>query len=194
MRIFNRIVMVLIFLALIALGVFMVLYSFNLFGFALSNLLNNNVLGLQTFQSGMQDFATSVQNGSLTPLAVAIMVAVAVVGLILLILEFKPPRPKKVRMQQGTYITRDAVEEEVLSATDDTPHILGSTARVKARRSPGANVRVQANVRRGEDVRATRSELQQRIQQRLAQKGVPLSKLKLKLNETDPRQTQARVR
>lgn len=194
MRIFNRIVVCLILLALIALGVFMVLYSFNLFGFKLSNLLNNNVLGLQTIQNGLKNFANNVQNGSLVPLAIAIMVVVAVVGLILLILEFKPPRPKKVRMQRGTYITRDAVEDEVLSATDDTPHILGSTARVKARRSPGASVKVQANVRRGEDVRATRSDLQERIQQRLAQKGVPVSKLKVKLHESDPRQTQTRVR
>ena len=193
MRIFNRIVMVLIFLALIALGVLMILYGFNLFGFKISNLLNN-VVNLQAITSGLKNFVGNVQNGNLTPLAIAIMVAVAVVGLILLILEFKPPRPKKVRMQRGTYITRGAVENEVLSATDDTPHILGSTARVKARRSPGASVKVQANVRRGEDVRATRSELRERIQQRLSQKGVPLSKLKVKLNETDPRQTQTRVR
>lgn len=193
MRIFNRIVMVLIFLALTALGVFMVLYSFGLFGFSLANLFSN-VVSPRNFSSGMQDFADSIQNGSMTPLEVAIMVAVAVVGLILLILEFKPPRPKKVRMQRGTYITRDAVENEVLSAAEGAPHILGSTARVKARRSPGARVKVLANVRRGEDVRAARSALRERIQQRLAQKGVPLSKLKVKLNETDPRQTQTRVR
>ena len=194
MRIFNRIVMVIIFLALLALGVFMVLYSFNLFGFKLSNLLNNNVLGLQTAQSGLQNFVNNVQNANLTPLAIAIMVVVAVVGLILLILEFKPPRPKKVRMQQGTYITRDAVEDEVLSATNETPHILDSRANVKARRSPGASVKLQANVRRGEDVGAVRSDLRERIQQRLSQRGVPVSKLKVKLHETDPRQTQSRVR
>lgn len=186
--------MVIIFLALLALGVFMVLYSFNLFGFKLSNLLNNNVLGLQTVQNSLKNFVNNVQNANLTPLAIAIMVAVAVVGLILLILEFKPPQPKKVRMQQGTYITRDAVEDEVLSATNETPHILDSSARVKARRSPGASVNLQANVRRGEDVGAVRSDLRERIQQRLSQRGVPVSKLKVKLHETDPRQTQSRVR
>ena len=52
---------------------------------------------------------------------------------------------------------------------------------------------LRADVRRGEDTNALKSELRERVQQHLAKTGVPLGKLKLKLVEADPRETKTRV-
>lgn len=189
MRIFNRIVVVLLLVGLIVLGAYTVVYSFELFGYSLSDL--STVLNGLT--SGIEGFVGDVENGSLPILTIALLVVIALLSFILLILEFKPPRPRRVRMQRGTYVTREVVRNEVKSAADETPNVLGSSTTVEAKRRPGAKVKLQADVRRGEDTKAIRSDLRNRVQQHLARVGVPLGRLKLKLVEADPRQTKTRV-
>jgi hypothetical protein len=54
-------------------------------------------------------------------------------------------------------------------------------------------VDLEARVRRGEDTSALQSELRRSVRERLAQRGVPLSKLNVRLREADPRQTKTRV-
>jgi hypothetical protein len=64
---------------------------------------------------------------------------------------------------------------------------------VKARRRPGAQVDLEARVRRGDDTSAIQSELRRTVRERLGKRGVPVSKLNVKLIETDPRRTRTRV-
>jgi hypothetical protein len=71
--------------------------------------------------------------------------------------------------------------------------VLGTSARVKARRRPGAKVDLEARVRRGDDTSAIQSELRRTVRERLSQRGVPVSKLNVKLIEADPRRTRTRV-
>jgi hypothetical protein len=190
MRIFNRIAMILLLSGLFALGVYLVVYSFNLFGYRLGDLLNP----LNSFASGLEGFVRGVEGGNLPLLTIVTLVLIALLGLILLIAELKPPAPRRVRMRNGTYITRDAVKNEVVTAAGQTPGVLGSSARVKAKRRPGAQVDLEANVRRGEDANAIQSDLRNSVRERLARRGVPVSKLNVRLVEADPRQTQTRVR
>jgi hypothetical protein len=49
-------------------------------------------------------------------------------------------------------------------------------------------------VRRGEDANTIQSALRRSVQERLAERGVPVSKLNVKLIEADPRETKTRVR
>lgn len=191
MRVFNRIVMILLFAGLFVLGVYMVVYSLNLFGYRLEDI--PRALGLSGLYRSLETFVQNVENGSLSVLSVILLVAVAVLGLILLIAELKPPAPRRVRMHSGTYITRGAVADEVVEAAERTPGVLGTSARVKAKRRPGAQVNLEARVRRGEDTSAIQSELRRSVRERLAQRGVPVSKLNVRLREADPRQTKTRV-
>ncbi|HEX4991843.1 MAG TPA: DUF6286 domain-containing protein [Rubrobacteraceae bacterium] len=191
MRVFNRIVMILLFAGLFVLGVYMVVYSLNLFGYRLEDI--PRALGLSGLYRSLETFVQNVENGSLSVLSVILLVAVAVLGLILLIAELKPPAPRRVRMHSGTYITRGAVADEVVEAAERTPGVLGTSARVKAKRRPGAQVNLEARVRRGEDTSAIQSELRRSVRERLAQRGVPVSKLNVRLLEADPRQTKTRV-
>jgi hypothetical protein len=191
MRVFNRIVMILLFAGLFVLGVYMVVYSLNLFGYRLEDL--PRALGLSGFYRGLQTFVSNVENGSLSVVSVILLVAIAVLGLILLIAELKPAAPRRVRMHSGTYITRGAVADEVVEAAERTPGVLGTSARVKARRRPGAQVNLEARVRRGEDTSAVQSDLRRTVRERLGQRGVPVSKLNVRLVEADPRQTKTRV-
>jgi hypothetical protein len=48
-------------------------------------------------------------------------------------------------------------------------------------------------VRRGDDTSAIQSELRRTVRERLSQRGVPVSKLNVKLIEADPRRTRTRV-
>ncbi|MFL6058990.1 MAG: DUF6286 domain-containing protein [Rubrobacteraceae bacterium] len=191
MRVFNRIVMILLFAGLFVLGVYTVVYSFDLFGYRLEDL--PRALGLSGFYRNLETFVSNVENGSLSVLTVILLVAIAVLGLILLIAELKPSAPRRVRMSSGTYVTRGGVADEVVAAAERTPGVLGSSARVKARRRPGSQVDLEARVRRGDDTSAIQSELRRTVRERLGKRGVPVSKLNIKLIETDPRRTRTRV-
>jgi hypothetical protein len=96
-------------------------------------------------------------------------------------------------MGKGTYVTRGVVAEEISSVAEQVPDVLGSSVNVKARRSPGAQVDLEARVRRGEDLGPIRSNLRTTVQEYLSERGLPVSKLNVKLVEADPRQTKTRV-
>jgi len=55
-------------------------------------------------------------------------------------------------------------------------------------------VDVKASVRPEEDVPGVQSEVQDRVQRHLSQVGIPVSNLKVRLVETDPREAKTRVR
>jgi Family of unknown function (DUF6286) len=190
-RVFNRIVVILLLAGLFVLGVYTVAYSLSLFGYRLGDL--PRALGLSGLYGGLQTFVGNAEDGSLSVLAVIILVSIAVVGLILLIAELKPPTPRRVRMHSGTYITRGTVADEVVEAAEQTPGVLGTSSRVKARRRPGAQVDLEARVRRGADTSAIQSDLRRSVRERLGQRGVPVSKLNVRLREVDPRQAGTRV-
>jgi hypothetical protein len=192
MRVFNRIVMILLLAGLFALGMYAAVYGLGLFGYSLTDL--PRTLGLPGLYRGLQGFVRSVEGGNLSILSIVILVLIALVGLILLVAELKPAAPRLVRMRSGTYITRGAVADEVVAAAEQTPDVMDSSARVKAKRRPGAQVNLEARVRRGENTDAIQSELRRSVQEHLARRGVPVSKLNVKLVEADPRETKTRVR
>jgi uncharacterized alkaline shock family protein YloU len=192
MRIFNRIIVVLLLAALVALGIATVFYAFDLAGYRLANL--PRVLGLDGFAQSLSSFVNNVENRNLNPLDYVVLGAIALLGLILLIMEFKPPTPRRVRMQQGTYITRRAVRDEVVEATERNSEVLQSDVDVTAQRRPGAKVDVTASVRRGEDTSRLQSEVRNSVQQHLGRVGVPVSNLNVRIAESDPRQTKTRVK
>ena len=76
---------------------------------------------------------------------------------------------------------------------EQVPGVLGTSVNAKARRSPGARVDLEARVRRGDDLGTIRSNLRTRVQEYLSERGLPVSKLNVKLVEADPRQTKTRV-
>src|ERR687894_769495 len=159
MRVFNRIVMILLFAGLFVLGVYTVVYSFDLFDRRLTS------LPISDFSSGLQDFVTRVEDGNLSVVTVVTLVLMAILGLIWFIAELKPPAPRRVRMGNGTYVTRGVVGEEVSTVAEQGPDVLGSSVGVKARRSPGARVDLEARVRRGEDLEPVRSGLRSTVQE-----------------------------
>ncbi|MEJ7873355.1 MAG: hypothetical protein WKF67_13935, partial [Rubrobacteraceae bacterium] len=192
MRIFNKIVVVLLLAGLTALGVCLLVYASNIDPYRLEDL--PRVLGLEVFYESLRGYIGVVENGNLDVLEIATLVLIAFVGLILLILEFKPPTPRRVRMQRGTYITRSAVEREANAAVEQEHEVLQTNVNVKAQRKPGAKVDITANVRPGEDARSVQSGVKNRVQQYMAETGIPVSNLKVQVRETDPRQTETRVK
>ncbi|HEV2091998.1 MAG TPA: hypothetical protein VGR18_02405 [Rubrobacter sp.] len=189
MRIFNRIVVILLLAGLFVLGVYAVAYAFNLFGRSLDSLLGP----IKSFGTRAQDFMSGVESGNLPALTILLLVLIALLGLILLIFELKPPAPRRVRMDKGTFVTRGVVQEEVSKAVEQTPDVLGHSVKAKARRSPGAQVDVRAQVRQGEDTGAIQRSLRRQVQEHLGGRGLPVGKLNVKTVEADPRQTKTRV-
>ncbi len=189
MWVFNRIVMIAVFAALFVAGLFAVVYSFDLLGYQLSSLSGP----VERAAGGVQGFIGGIEGGSPSPALIAILIAVAVAGLILLVLELKPRTPRRVRMRDNTFVTRSVVQDEVSAAAGGVRNVLGSSAKVKAARRPGAKVKLQADVRQGEDAKSVGSDLDSSVKQRLERAGIPLKSLKTSLSESDPRQTRSRV-
>ena len=192
MRIFNRIVVILLLAGLVYLGIATVVYIFELGPYQLEDL--PNALGSGGLYEGLNGYLVNIESGNVGPLDVVILSAIALLGLVLLILELKPPTPRRVRMQQGTYITRRAVERAVSPLVEQEPEVLQSNLKVKAQRRLGAKVEVRASIRPGEDARSVQSEVQSRVQQHMAETGIPVSDLRVRANESDPRQTTTRVK
>jgi hypothetical protein len=187
MRVFNRIFMILLFAGLFVLGVYTVVYAFDLFDYRLGS------LPISDFSRDLEGFFAGVEDGGLSVVTVTILVLLAVLGLLFFILELRPTAPRRVRMGNGTYVTRGVVEEEISTATERVPDVLGSSVGVKARRSPGARVDLEARVRRGEDLGPIKSGLQSTVREHLSERGLPVSRLNVRLVEADPRQTKTRV-
>ena len=191
MRIFNRIVLILLLAGLTALGIAAVVYAFDLGEHRLANV--PRVLGLSNVYGGLNNFVGNVESGNLNPLDITVLVVIALIGLVLLFLELKPASPRRVRMQSGTYITRGAVENEAVAAAEEGPEVLEANVDVEAQRKPGAKVNVAAAVRRGEDTNRLQSGVRNRVQSRLGEVGVPVSNLRVRVVEADPRETKTRV-
>lgn len=192
MRAFNRVMVILLLIGLLLLGAYAIAYAFELFGYRLSDLPRN--LGLPGIFSGVQDFVRSVESGTPPIFSIVVLALVALLGLLLLILEVRPATPRRVRMDQGTYITRGVVEREAVQAAEGAPEVLGSSATVTPRRRPGAKVELRTDVRRGEDVGSVASAVQAKVRERMEQVGVPVSRLKVTPVAADPRETKTRVR
>src|ERR671933_2323496 len=158
MRIFNRVALILLLAGFFVLGVFTVLYSFDIAGYRLADL--PGTLRLNELYEGSRGFFRDVERSNLDVLDIATLVIIALLGLVLLVLELKPPAPRRVLMQQGTYITRRAVEDEAVEAVEQNLEVLQSNVNVKAQRRPGAKVDIRASVRPEEDVRSIQSEVQ----------------------------------
>lgn len=193
MRVFNRIVITLLLAGLLILGVYGVIYSFQIAGYSLSNLEQR--LAIPAIASGARSFLGSLGQSTLSAAAVAGLVAIAVAGLILLLLELKPRRPRHVRTgSKGVYITRGAARNAAKSVAEGTSEVLSSKAKAKSRLGTGAKIKLNANIRRGEEPGRVRSSLREQINNGLSERGVPVSKLKLKLEETEPQGAKARVK
>ena len=189
MRIFNRVVMILLLAGLFVLGVYAVVYAFNLLGYSLNSLLGP----VQSAGSGAQGFMSRAQSGDLAALTIVSLVLLALLGLILLILELKPATPRRVRMDKGTFVTRGVVQEEVSKAAGQSPDVLGHSVKTQAQRKTGARVDLEAQIRQGEDTNSIQRNLRRVVQEHLGSRGIPVSKLNVKTVEADPRQTKTRV-
>lgn len=192
MRIFNKIVVVLLLAALTALGLSLLVYAFNVEPYRLQDL--PRAVGLDSFYENLRGYVGALEQGALDALEVATLVLIALLGLVLLVLEFKPPTPRKVRMQQGTYVTRGVVENEANMAVEQEHEVLQSNVNIQAQRKPGAKVDIRASVRPGEDTQSIQSGLRDRVQQHMSQTGIPVSNLKVQVAESDPRETKTRVK
>jgi uncharacterized alkaline shock family protein YloU len=192
MRIFNRIVIILLLAGLAYLGLTTVVHVFELGPYQLQDLSND--LELIGFYEGLRNYVDNIENGNVGVLDIIVLGAIALLGLVLLILELKPPTPRRVRMQRGTYIMRSAVENEVSPVVEQEYEVLQSNVKVKAQRRPGAKVDVRASVRPGENTRGIQSEVQNKVQQHLAEAGIPIGNLKVQAVESDPRETKTRVK
>jgi hypothetical protein len=199
MRIFNRIVVILLLVGLFVLGVFVFLASIspslNALGTQGTDLQNlPSYLRPDGLAAELRNYLTNIENGNVSVLEAVVLTAVALLGLILLVLELKPPTPRRVRMQQGTFVTQRAVRDEATKATEQEHEVLQSNVNVKAQRRPGAKINVTASVRAGEDTRGLQSEVRDRVQQHLDRMGIPLSNLKVRIAGSDPRETKTRVK
>ena len=185
MRVFNRIFMILLLAGLFVLGVYTVVYAFDLFDYRLGSLPISDisrVSGLRSRRGGRQPLRNNGNHSGF----------LAAIGLLWFIVELRQLPPGACAW--GAAPTSPATwRGGDLDAAEQVPDVLGSSVGVKARRSPGARVDLEARVRRGEDLGSIKSGVQSTVEGYLSEKGLPVSKLNVRLVEADPRQTKTRV-
>ena len=115
MRVFNRVFMILLFAGLFVLGVYMIVFAFDLFDYKLES------LPITDLAKGLEDFVSGVEKGSLSATTIIILVLLAILGLIWFIAELRPTAPRRVRMGSGTYVTRSVVQDEVSTVAEQVP-------------------------------------------------------------------------
>ena len=89
-------------------------------------------------------------------------------------------------------MTRRALRYRVSSMAGALPEVIEAKTRVKTRRRNGGKVKLRAGVSRGEELGQAKSSVQEQLSRGFESGGVPVSKLKLKLYETEPRSTGSR--
>src|SRR5918998_4780163 len=120
MRVFNRVFMVLLFAGLFVLGVYTVVFAFDLFDYKLES------LPITDLANGVRGFVGNVEDGGLSVTTQALLILLAILGLLWFISELRPSAPRRVRMGKGTYVTRSVVQHEVSSVAEEVPDVLGS--------------------------------------------------------------------
>jgi hypothetical protein len=93
MKIFNRIVIILLLVGLLALGVTMVIYSFDTRDYPFADLPRD--LRLNDLYEGLNTYVGNIERGLINALDVVTLSVVALLGLVLLVLELKPPSPRR---------------------------------------------------------------------------------------------------
>lgn len=198
MRIFNRVLMALVFAALTFCGAFLFIYCFGLFGYNLSEIPLKGPLSGTPFYSGLKAFVRDVGGQSPTVLETVVLVVIALIGLLLLFAELKPPRPRYLRVGQGLYTSRSALEDELVEAVEEDGRVLESSASVKPRRGGGAKVKVEAKMREGAaNPTELKNTLGRKVREKIRALGYPqkvANGVKIDLKETDPRSVRRRVR
>lgn len=192
MKVFNRIVVILILAGLFSLSLFVMFSAFDFGGYLLADI--PNVLAFAVIQEALANSVASLESGSLNIFAIGALGLIALVGLVLFLVELIPSAPRRVRMQQGTYVTRRAVENEAAEAVEKNPDVFQSNIKVKARRRTGAKVKIRASVQEGEDARSAQSEVQEGVQRRMDEAEIPIGSLKVRINESARGRTKTRVR
>lgn len=192
MKIFNRILVILIFVAIFVIGLFGVLYGFQWLGYSLFDFPAQAQQSV--FYSSLQTWIDELNAGSPTTLTVISLVATAIAGIILLFLELKPKPPQKVRLGKSMFITREAVASEAERGAMMEPEVSEAKAHVKARRGPGAKVTVHSKVRRGIDLKAAQQDVRSQVENHLLGLGIPVSSIKVDVEEIDPRKSKVRVK
>src|SRR5829696_141060 len=127
MSVFNRIVMTLLFAGLFVLGVYTVVYSFDLFGRSLTS------LPISDFSSGLQDFVRRVEDGNLSVVTIITLVLIAILGLIWFIAELKPFSPRRGPKGRGHYRTPRRGEGEVSTGARAVSCFFRFSGKIKAR-------------------------------------------------------------
>ncbi len=192
MRLFNRILVTLLLVAWLIIGIFGVLYAFRWLGYSIYDFPGQ--VRASSFYRGTVAWVRSIDAGTPGPWTVIICVALIILGLLLLYLELWPRRPDRVRLGEGTWATRRLVAAEAVSAASEQPDVLVASARVKPLRRGGAKLGVSVSARRGTDLAALRQGVQEGVRDRMEAVGIPISGLKVRTTQVDPRRAEVRVR
>lgn len=189
MRLFNRLVMVVVGAALALAGAIAAAFALDVDRFQVAALEE----GMAPVTAAAQEVLTQAQNGALPIGTQLLLLVAAITGAALLFFEFRPYRSHMLRLAEGAYVTEPALEHELELAASEVDGTLDVHADVRAA-SRRKRVRLEAYIREGLDTQAARSEVESRAVEALQRAGLQGTGVRIELAAVDPRDSKARVR
>ena len=193
MRLFNRIVLVIVLVVLVVFGTFGAIYAFAGVGYQDRGL--PGFLAIPENAQAAQSWLSSFEDGSVPLLDFIVVVAVGVAGLALLVLELKPSRKEHLALGPQAWVKREVVEKEAEYVALTDRAVLESEAELSLRRVLGNKLKLKLIVRRGESPEDTRSRVRDLINTEIIGKGqVNIPKTRVEAIALDPRRAKRRVK
>lgn len=193
MRLFNRILLIVVLLAILVFAGFSAAYAFaGQDDYQAASL--PAFLALQEAAAPVQQWLGNFEAQSIPAWLFTILVVVGLAGLALLAFELLPRRSRYLKVRTGIRVEREVVEEEMERVAADDPAVLSSSARLVPRRRR-SKLSVRLKVRRGEDLHQAEARVSEAIAERVAEGGqLRVARARVTGSTRDPRGSKRRVR
>lgn len=194
MRTFNRIMLVIVLVAVFIFGLFTAIYTFAGSDQYLDWGLPA-VLALPEDAQPIQDWVAHFERGSIPVLSFVIVILAGLAGLLLLVLELLPRRRRYISLGRDARVERTVVEKQAEEAALRDEGVLDATADVRPRRRKASKLVLRVTARQGEDPRQVEQTVSQSVREAIVDRGdIRLAGMPVKARTIDPRRAKRRVR
>ena len=193
MRLVNRIILVIVLVALVVFGTFGAIYAFA--GSRYQDAGLPSFLATPENAQPAQGWLSHFENRAVPLLDFAIVVVLLLVGLVLLVLELIPGRKHYLQLGRHLWVKREVVEKEAENVALTDQAVLESAAKLSPHRWLQSRLKLQLVVRRGESPEDARHRVSDLLSTEIVGKGqLNIQKTRIKAKVKDPRVAKRRVK
>ena len=193
MRLVNRIILIIVLVALVVFGTFGAIYAFA--GSSYRDAGLPGFLSIPENAQPVQSWLSHFESEYVPVLDFAIVVVVFVAGLALLVLELIPGRQHYLQLGRRLWVKRQVVETEAENVAMTDRAVLESEAKLSPHRLLQSRLKLELVVRRGESPEHAIHRVHDLLTTEIVGKGqLNIKRMRIKAEVKDPRVAKRRVK